>query len=153
VVDVIFRPDLAEQIVLGSKTATRRIPSDNPRSPWWVKGCRYGFDKDFTVNPGRGKHRVAEAHVTRCALEQLKAMRPKDAEREGLGTIGQFDAYWTQMHGGIAISPHADTVLAGEDRVGRLVVDQRVWVWVVEFKVDRLVPDREGALEAIAALR
>lgn len=148
-----FKAMLAEAIVLGTKTATRRIPSDNPRSPWWIGGCRYGFDKDFTVNPGRGKDRVAEAHVTRCALEQLKAMKPKDAEREGFQGVWEFDQYWTQMHGGLALTAHDEHVQRGEDRVGPLVVDQTQWVWVVEFKVDRIVPDKAAALERLAELQ
>jgi hypothetical protein len=134
--DVIFRPELAEEIILGRKTATRRIPSDNPRSPWWIGGCRYGFDKDFTINPGRGKHRVAEAHVTRCALEELKAMKEKDAHREGFDRIIDFDRYWASLHG----SPGE---LSG-------VVYQGTWVWVVEFKVDRVMP---GAAKDLAAIR
>jgi hypothetical protein len=32
---VNFQRELAEKVMAGEKTVTRRLVSDNPRSPWW----------------------------------------------------------------------------------------------------------------------
>lgn len=30
-----FKPELAAKVMSGEKTVTRRLVSENPRSPWW----------------------------------------------------------------------------------------------------------------------
>lgn len=36
---IMFRPELAARVMDGTKTVTRRLCSDNPRSPWWREQC------------------------------------------------------------------------------------------------------------------
>lgn len=96
---MIFRPELAAKIVLGKKTATRRALSDNPRSPWWRERSSYLVDQTFAVQPGRGVPRVADAVITRVAIEPLSALRPRDARREGFATRDAFVAAWRDING------------------------------------------------------
>jgi hypothetical protein len=53
---VNFRPELAEKVMRGEKTVTRRIASTNPRSPWYSDRCGLKTGRDYAVCPGRGKH-------------------------------------------------------------------------------------------------
>jgi hypothetical protein len=53
-----FRPELAEKVMAGEKTVTRRLVSDNPRSPWYVGGCSLNVGQDYAVCPGRGKDAI-----------------------------------------------------------------------------------------------
>jgi hypothetical protein len=114
---VIFRPELAEKIVAGQKTATRRRLSANPRSPWFYDGCRYSVGQEFTVNPGRGVSRVCSASITAIYKQLLGEMRPRDAELEGFeflcgDGVDSFQEAWAGING---------------------EVDPDEEVWVIEF--------------------
>jgi hypothetical protein len=114
---MMFRPELAEKIVAGEKTATRRRLSANPRSPWFRDRCRYSVGQEFTVNPGRGVARVAEAAITAVYKQPLGEMRPRDAELEGFeflfgDDVGSFHEAWAGING---------------------EVDPDEEVWVIEF--------------------
>ena len=87
---MIFRPELAAKVMAGEKTVTRRVCSDNPRSPWWRERCIYTEGKTFTVNPGRGKVRLGQARVTHAAQVMLGSLGTADARREGFDTIAEF---------------------------------------------------------------
>lgn len=103
---MIFKPELAEAILRGEKTATRRKFSDNRRSPWWRGGCSYIVGQVFTINPGRGVSRVGEARVTAVYSEPLGCMVEADALKEGFrpeGTanaLAAFDEAWETINGG-----------------------------------------------------
>ena len=102
---MIFREELAEKILRGEKTATRRRMSDNPRSPWYRERCAYEVGQVFTVNPGRGVPRVGEARVTAVYPQPLGHMTEADALKEGFrptetGTaLYHFDAAWEEING------------------------------------------------------
>lgn len=96
---MMFREPLAAAIVTGRKTATRRQPSDNPRSPWAMPIRSYPVGKRFTINPGRGVSRVAEAEVTGRYTEWLGMTTLPDAQREGFASIADFVAAWTRING------------------------------------------------------
>lgn len=102
---MIFKPELAEAILRGEKTATRRKFSDNRRSPWWEHGCSYMVGQVFTINPGRGVPRVGEARVTAVYSEPLGHMVEADALKEGFrpeGTataLAAFDESWETING------------------------------------------------------
>jgi hypothetical protein len=66
---VIFQPDLAEFVVAGRKTVTRRLCSDNERSPWFRDRCAHRPGESYAVQPGRGK--TAICRVTVLAVERL----------------------------------------------------------------------------------
>lgn len=102
---MIFKRELAEKIVAGEKTATRRVMSDNRRSPWWEGGCAYLVGQTFAVQPGRGIPRIAEARITRVYAQPLGHMTEADALAEGFRPDGSgsalyhFDAAWEQING------------------------------------------------------
>jgi hypothetical protein len=96
---VIFRPELAEKILAGEKTATRRALSDNPRSPWWREHCRYSVPGTFTVNPGRGVRRVAECSITAVYKQPLGEITEGQAKAEGFEDRYAFWSAWNDING------------------------------------------------------
>lgn len=66
-----FAPDLAEKILAGEKTVTRRMPSDNPRSPWWREKCAFEVGREYAICPGRGKNAVGRMRIKSVRLERL----------------------------------------------------------------------------------
>jgi hypothetical protein len=113
---MIFQADLARSIIRGDKRATRRrmVPG-KPRSPWYRHGCSYKVGQVFTVNPGRGIARVAEAKITAVYSQRLGQMTEKDAKLEGCKNLKHFRETWKAIN--------------------------KVWnpaeeVWVIEFELD-----------------
>jgi hypothetical protein len=111
---MIFRRELAEKVMRGEKTVTRRAVSDNPRSPWWKERCRYSVGKVFTVNPGRAVPRIGEARVIACDQQDLGELSDAQARAEGCTSAQDFRETW------VAINKRYET-------------DARVWR--VEFEV------------------
>lgn len=95
---MIFRRELAEAILRGEKTATRRQMSDNPRSPWYRERCSYEVGQIFAVQPGRGVKRICDARVTAVYQQLLAYMDEEDARREGF--LANDDG--SALHGFIA---------------------------------------------------
>ena len=96
---MIFRRELAEQILAGEKTATRRRMSDNPRSPWFREKCAYEFGQVFAVQPGRGKKRIGDARVTAVYSQSLYAIANFQAREEGFEDRYKFFAAWAEING------------------------------------------------------
>lgn len=114
---MIFRPELAQAILEGRKTVTRRVVSTNPRSPWAAEGCTLRPGGEYAVQPGRGVHaigRVEVVSVTREAFD-LVAVSPEEARREGFATWAKFATAWVALH----------------PRHGRRFAD----VWRIEFRL------------------
>lgn len=97
---MIFKQELAEAILRGEKTATRRRMSDNPRSPWWRQRCSYEVDQVFAVQPGRGQPRVGNARVIDVYPQRLYDMEAPDARAEGFASLEAFIATWKRINGG-----------------------------------------------------
>ena len=93
-----FKPELAAQVMAGSKTVTRRLASDNPRSPWWREKCALWPGKDVAVQPGRGKPAVGRATVVSVRLERLGEIDGREAEREGFADLAQFVGAFTAIN-------------------------------------------------------
>jgi hypothetical protein len=113
---MIFQRDLAEAALAGEKTVTRRLCSDNPRSPWWRERCRYVPGKVFTINPGRGERRIGEARVVACWRQLLGQLSDAEARLEGFADAAEFEAAFAEING---------------------VYDSALWVWHIEFEVLR----------------
>jgi hypothetical protein len=96
---MMFRRELAAAIVKGEKTATRRPPSDNPRSPWAVPIRSYPEGMRFTVNPGRGVPRVAECEVTARYREALGLVGAFEAREGGFRSLLAFRDTWAKING------------------------------------------------------
>ncbi len=107
-----FRTELAEAVIRRDKTVTRRLVSENPRSPWWREKCAYRVGQEVAICPGRGKHAIGRARITSVDREPLGWLDDAEATAEGFGTFGAFDgagflrpcdrfvAAWTTINGG-----------------------------------------------------
>lgn len=113
-----FRPELAAAVMAGTKTVTRRLTSENPRSPWWREGCSLKPDRTYAVCPGRGKHAIGRVRVRRVSLEPLALLNyEEEAQREGFASLAEFREAWKAINGG--------------------TYDPAELVWRVEFEVVR----------------
>jgi hypothetical protein len=97
---VIFRPVLAEAVMTGHKTVTRRPVSDNPRSPYHPSRIGYMIGAKRAVCPGRGKPAIGTARVTSVRREQLEPFHLHDEEirREGFNSRSAWLGAWVSMH-------------------------------------------------------
>jgi hypothetical protein len=111
---MIFKRELAEAIVRGEKTATRRVMNKNPRSPWYRERCAYKIGQVFTINPGRGVKGIGLAKVTDVYWQRVDDVGERDARREGLESLARF------LHVFGDINPKAGL---------------NTPIWVVEFEV------------------
>jgi hypothetical protein len=96
---MIFKRELAEKVVAGEKTVTRRACSENPRSPWWRERCTYQPGKVFTVNPGRGVARIGEARVVKCERMRLGYLTDAEARAEGVENATVFREVFEAING------------------------------------------------------
>ena len=96
---MIFRAELAAKIIAGEKTVTRRLCSENPRSPWWRQRCALRPGQTFAVQPGRGKPAIARARATRVSREALGRLSDHEARREGFATADAFELAFTAING------------------------------------------------------
>lgn len=94
-----FKPELVEKILAGQKTQTRRVVSDNPRSPWYAGLCSLKLARSYAVCPGRGKNAVARVVVHGIWKERAGQISNFDAMREGFTGRADFIAYWERLHG------------------------------------------------------
>jgi hypothetical protein len=125
---VNFRPELAEKVMAGEKTVTRRAVSSNPRSPWWREKCGLKVDHTYAVCPGRGKNAIGRVRIVDVQQVHLgQGLTTAEAQREGFANRGEFKAAWSAINGG-----YSDGDL----------------VWRVEFRV---VPEADYALWEQAA--
>lgn len=123
-----FQPELAELVMAGRKTVTRRLMSDNPRSPWWKGGCGLKQGRTYAVCPGRGKHAIGRVRVTQVTRERLRGSfgetlgepggpaMDEEARREGFESAVAFKLAWLKINGSY---------------------DAMAWVWRVEMEVVR----------------
>lgn len=88
-----FRPGLATKVMAGEKTVTRRLVSDNPRSPWWREKCALVVGRDYAVCPGRGKVAIGRVVVRSVRFEELvpeAQLTDEEARREGFADAAEF---------------------------------------------------------------
>lgn len=95
-----FRHELAEAVIDGRKTQTRRATSTNPRSPWFAGGCRLVVGRDYAVCPGRGKNAVGRVVVEAVDKVRLGDISHADAQAEGFRDVQAFCEAWEQINGG-----------------------------------------------------
>lgn len=96
---VAFRPELAAAVMDGSKTVTRRLVSDNPRSPWWREACRLMPGRTYAVQPGRGKVAIGRAEVLSVRRERLGDVNHAEARREGFADQPEFARAFAAING------------------------------------------------------
>lgn len=118
-----FQPELAQAVMGGGKTVTRRLCSENLRSPWSAWGCGLKVGSDYAVCPGRGKTAIGRVRVTSVRREALGRLSAEEARREGFFSVQSFEQAWATINGSY---------------------DPDVQVWRVEFEVVEPDADRAG---------
>lgn len=96
---MIFRPELAEKVLAGDKTQTRRLKSDNPRSPWWRERCAYVVGREYAIQPGRGKVAIGRLLITEVREALLGDISYGDARAEGFESPSHFMRYFRELNG------------------------------------------------------
>lgn len=96
---MIFSPDLAAKVLDGSKTVTRRLCSENPRSPWWRELCALKVGRDYAVQPGRSELAIGRIKVVAVRREALASLHPDDVRREGFYSLHEFIDAWKAING------------------------------------------------------
>ncbi len=94
-----FQPQLAQLVMAGQKSVTRRIANGNPRSPWSADGCKLKIGADYAVCPGRGKPAIGRARVLSVALVRLGHLSTEEARREGFDSPAAFEAAFARING------------------------------------------------------
>lgn len=97
---IMFRPELAEKVMNGSKTVTRRLVSDNPRSPWFREECKFQPGRSYAIQPGRGKNAIGRATVESVRREPLGRITEAEARLEGFASLAEFVGTFGQINGG-----------------------------------------------------
>ncbi|MES2532851.1 MAG: hypothetical protein V4636_17555 [Pseudomonadota bacterium] len=100
-----FRPELAEAVMAGTKTVTRRLVSANRNSPWWEHECSYRVGQVVAICPGRGKHQIGKATVVSVERMTLGIPARHEAIAEGFAGPIAFVEAWEAING--AYDPHA----------------------------------------------
>lgn len=97
---MIFTPELAEKVMRGEKTATRRLLSYNPHSPWHRRSrSNYNVGQVFAVQPGRGKRGIGKARCTAVYQQRLGEVSARDAWREGFRDLAEFHSAFKEING------------------------------------------------------
>lgn len=123
---MIFAPDLAEKVLAGRKTVTRRPrtgsnPSGLPGG-WVDIPCRYKPGHTYAVQPGRGKKAIGRIRVLSVRPEWMTDLTEDEIRREGFASQDEFVAKWLAIYG----------------RGSWLDI-----VWRIEFELVNAVPQRE----------
>lgn len=114
-----FKPELAQAVMAGRKTVTRRLVSHNTRSPWWREKCSLEVGKDYAVCPGRGKNAIGRVRIVRVSREPLHlVLNHGEAHREGFPSALAFREAWKGINGSW---------------------DDMALVWRVEFEVAEIL--------------
>lgn len=91
---MIFAPDLAEKVLRGTKTVTRRPIKDGEAR------CRYIPLRSYAIQPGRGKSAIGRIWIVQVTGESLGHLSDEEARREGFRTGHDFEQRWLWMYGG-----------------------------------------------------
>jgi hypothetical protein len=96
-----FHPALAAAVMTGRKNVTRRLVSDNPRSPYHPERIAALVGKDVAICPGRGKHSIGRARIQRVTIERFEPGRITYAEANAEGCVSEseFMGLWARIHG------------------------------------------------------
>lgn len=121
---MIFKSELCDLVLEGRKTATRRLKSDKPKSPWWREKCRYKVGQRFAVQPGRSAFGEGLATVRAVYEQRLGDVTDEQAYEEGFADLAEFVDVFGRINGGF---------------------DPELVVWVVEF--GGIVPFLEPILD------
>lgn len=92
---MIFSPELADKIVHGTKTVTRRPANGKP--------CPHRVGSVQKLQPGQGQVALpGRIQIKSVRLERLRDVTIADAKREGFGgsrPLVQFFSVWAELYG------------------------------------------------------
>lgn len=109
---MLFKPYLAEAILQGKKTQTRRLPTGTNTamlynnyttliSVYQNRRLRWRIGNTYAIQPGRGKKAIGRFRLLNVHLEPLQAITSADARAEGLDyacPIKPFARLWNDIH-------------------------------------------------------
>lgn len=90
---MIFAPSLAQRILDGQKTVTRRRLKHRGG-----REIRYKIGGVYAIQPGRGKRHIGHIQVRDVIAEPLAFLDEVDAVREGFRSAEEFYRYWAVLH-------------------------------------------------------
>lgn len=97
---MIFRPELAAKVLAGEKTVTRRRPSKNMRSPWYIGRCSLHVGKQAAVQPGRGQPAVCQVRIRSVGLDGWPGwISEREARAEGFESPAAFVEMFERLGG------------------------------------------------------
>lgn len=123
-----FRPELAAAVMAGTKTVTRRVTSENPRSPWSAERCGVRVGQSVAVCPGRGKHNIGRAIVTSVDLLPCHTAEGLEVVAEGFKSRQAFQATFEALNGGYDPAALAWRIGLKSERQGWHVIGSEVRV-------------------------
>lgn len=94
-----FKPELAQAVLEGRKTVTRRLCRPNPRSPWYRDRCSLVEGRSYAVCPGRAQHQLGRVIVQRVDRQRLGHLSTDEAHLEGFDTAELFEAAFVAING------------------------------------------------------
>lgn len=95
-----FQAELAAKVMAGEKTVTRRLVSNNPRSPWWRERCSLKVDHTYAVCPGRGKNAIGRVRIVSVEKMHLgQWLTTAEVRNEGFGSRREFREAWAAING------------------------------------------------------
>lgn len=98
---MIFKGELAEKVMAGEKTVTRRLVNTvNPRSHWWKDRCLYRPGQIATVNPGRGVPNIGRIRILSVEQGVLGWLTDAEARAEGFADAETFERGFSAINGG-----------------------------------------------------
>lgn len=92
---MIFSGGLAEKVLDGTKTVTRRP------TKFGEDECRYKVGQTYAVQPRRGHHQVGRIKVLSVSLDRPNNISQTEAEREGFDSAQGFFDKWVGLYGGV----------------------------------------------------
>lgn len=109
---MLFKPYLAEAIIQGQKTQTRRrLPQPQGCATALADGTitevyrnhrlLWELGKTYAIQPGRAKKAIARFRLLAIRLQRLQAITYQDAREEGFHQADPIQAFaklWDQIH-------------------------------------------------------
>ncbi len=104
---MIFKEELCQMVLDGTKTQTRRLVKDGDYQTYWPMLCvfnrsdrlRFRENQTYAVQPGRGKKAVGRIGIAKIRREYLNAITHNDAQAEGVGrSLAKFADLWNSIH-------------------------------------------------------
>lgn len=107
-----FKPELAQKILTGEKTQTRRIVKPGERFVDYLPGgkvvftekrTKWAVGQTYAIQPGRGKAAIGRFKLLDIRRERVQDITEQDAIAEGFGSISEFFGVFESINGKAAL--------------------------------------------------